>query len=108
VLTVTGVSLPVMATIALSDLSIQHDSLTLPNSPTNDITAREPHRNVNTDYADEVLELVQILFALNVPVFSPSTIDANTAASTHDSLGKGGQYVVDRVYDNQRFVIRQM
>ena len=54
-------------------------------------------------HASPLLTLVYLIWKLQIPTIDPYIVDSqkrvNTAIGT---LGKGGQYVVDRVYDNQR------
>ena len=61
-----------------------------------------PSHCLGTD-ASPLLTLVYLIWKLQVPTIDPYIVDSqkrvNTAIGT---LGKGGQYVVDRIYENQR------
>ena len=61
-----------------------------------------PLHGLETD-ASPLLTLVYLIWKLQIPTIDPYIVDSqkrvNTAIGT---LGKGGQYVVDRIYDNQR------
>ena len=54
-------------------------------------------------YASPLLTLIYLVWKLQVPTIDPYIVDSQKRVDTAiGTLGKGGQYVVDRVYDNQR------
>ncbi|EEP78398.1 predicted protein [Uncinocarpus reesii 1704] len=51
----------------------------------------------------DFLSFIYTLWQLNIPVLNPCLLDTQTAISASGTLGRGGQSVVDAVYENQRY-----
>ncbi|KAH7010499.1 hypothetical protein EDB80DRAFT_839820, partial [Ilyonectria destructans] len=49
------------------------------------------------------LEFIHLIFATKIPIFSPTVTNARQTLAGTGTLGRGGQYLVDRIYDNQRW-----
>lgn len=50
------------------------------------------------------LRFIHILSKLRIPTAISSILDPSARVAASGTLGKGAQYVVDRVHENQRFV----
>lgn len=56
----------------------------------------------NHSYGAYFLEFIHLIFATKIPIFSPTVTNARQTLAGTGTLGRGGQYLVDRIYDNQR------
>jgi hypothetical protein len=57
----------------------------------------------NTDAA--FLGFVHLLAVMRIPNYNPCVLSAGRAHPASGTVGKGAQYIVDRIYENQRFVM---
>lgn len=72
---------------------------------TTEFTSLHEHTQVHRATAEaEFLSFVHILSELRIPNVNSCILNAGTVLATSGTLGQGAQYLVDRIYENQRSV----
>lgn len=75
------------------------DRVSVTHSVQNEDSGLDTVKNISP-----LLVLVHLVWKLNIPILDPYVSDAQKQSQIATGiLGKGGQYVVDRFFENQRY-----
>lgn len=92
-----------MAGIPLRNLPSSGQTIDVFSERTADTALVTDTRTSDAGLTINFLTFVDLLWKLKIPTINPCILDGSkSVTAANGTLGRGGQYMVDRIYDNQR------